>query len=496
MGPYELLAPLGAGGMAETFVAVRRGLGGFEQRVCLKRILPGRARDARFVELFMDEARLLARMRWAGIVQVYDFGEADGTYYMALELVEGIDLDELLRVEQSAGTRVPAEVTMYVAASLLSSLAYAHDLVIDGQPLHIIHRDISPSNVLLSAHGEVKLTDFGIAKAFGRTHKTQTGYTKGKPAFMSPEQVRGEPLDRRTDLFSTGIVLYQLLSGEHPFDAATDLALFNNILSGIRRPLTEFDPTLPPELVALVDALLEVDPARRPQTAGDALAYISRSVQFITGQRLLAQRVKHCADFKLSSRAPTLAATPAPTSMPPTTRDGFTKLLAPSGSLPDARAHAAKNTTGRPLHAAAEARSRKALGFAMGALIGAGILGVIVLRNPDLAREMSERSGATTPAEPRVDHKAPLATQPLTTVETTPPAALPIQDAGAMALPRARDAATSAERPVQLAAPTDAGHRAEAGHPPRSRAARQAARETGDAGAREKPWIEVTRDEF
>ena len=161
IGPYQLVRPLGVGGMAETFLAVRRGPAGFEQRVCLKRILPAHTAEPRFLELFLDEARLLAHMHSAAIVQVFDFGEADGTYYMALELVEGIDLETLLHSCAKTNTRLPTSVSLYIAAQLLSALDYAHTLEADGQPLHIVHRDISPSNVLLSKHGEVKLTARG-----------------------------------------------------------------------------------------------------------------------------------------------------------------------------------------------------------------------------------------------------------------------------------------------------------------------------------------------
>jgi eukaryotic-like serine/threonine-protein kinase len=291
VGPYELLRPLGAGGMAETFVAVRRGPARFEQRVCLKRILPGRAADPRFVELFLDEARLLAKLRNAAIVQVYDFGETAGTYYMALELVDGMDLEALLNALRSRGKRLPTALALYVAGQILSALHYADSLVIDGEPLQLVHRDISPSNVLLSVQGEVKLTDFGIAKARGRQHKTQTGHTKGKVAYMSPEQVRGEELDSRSDLFALGVVLYEMLSNVHPFDAPTDLALLNNILAGKHRQIVELLPELPSSVAELVQRLLSVDRNARPANPGDALLMVSVFDQPFALQRQLAQLV-------------------------------------------------------------------------------------------------------------------------------------------------------------------------------------------------------------
>ncbi|MET0342373.1 MAG: serine/threonine-protein kinase [Polyangiales bacterium] len=357
VGPYELLYPLGAGGMAETFVAMRRGPAGFEQRVCLKRILPNRANDPRFVELFLDEARLLARMRRANVVQVYDFGECSGTYYMALELVEGADLDALLSTHTPPHAPLPIDAAMYLAAELLAALDYAHTLSLDGQPQHIIHRDVSPSNILVSAHGEVKLTDFGIAKARGRTHKTRTGHTKGKPAYMSPEQVRGDALDQRTDLFSAGVVLYQALTGEHPFDASTDLTLLNNILAGQRRSLRAFSADIPVELVALVDALLEVQPARRPESASEALAYISSSVRSIAGREQLAARVSRYMDVCDASRTETRDLRAQVAQSPTVPHPAHATELQKTSIV----AQPAKNTTGRPLHETSERNRRRGL---------------------------------------------------------------------------------------------------------------------------------------
>jgi serine/threonine protein kinase len=287
--------------MAETFVAIRRGPARFEQRVCLKRILPGRAADPHFVELFLDEARLLAKLRNAAIVQVYDFGQSDGTYYMALELVDGMDLEALLDALRSRGKRLPTALALYIAGQILSALHYADSLVIDGEPLQLVHRDISPSNVLLSIQGEIKLTDFGIAKARGRQHKTQTGHTKGKVAYMSPEQVRGEELDSRSDLFAVGVVLYEMLSNVHPFDAPTDLALLNNILAGKYRQIAELLPDLPSTVVELMQRLLAVDRNGRPANPGDALLMVSVFDQPFALQRQLALLV---SDLRPAPREP------------------------------------------------------------------------------------------------------------------------------------------------------------------------------------------------
>ncbi|MDB4990970.1 MAG: serine/threonine protein kinase [Myxococcaceae bacterium] len=277
--------------MAQTFVAMRRGPAGFEQKVCLKRILPEYAMDTALVEQFLDEARLLAALRHANIVQVYDFGEADGSYFMALELIDGADLENIQRYLVSQKLEMPASVALHIVAETLKALHYAHHAELDGEPLHLVHRDISPSNLLLSRAGEVKLADFGIAKSTHRRHKTRAGFTKGKVAYMSPEQVRGGELDGRSDLFAVGIVLHELLTGVHPFDADTDITLLGNILSGTRPNLAALSPPLRPELVRLIDALLATDPAERPDTAVDALSLVPSLEQQFRIERQIGEIV-------------------------------------------------------------------------------------------------------------------------------------------------------------------------------------------------------------
>ncbi|MFT3925163.1 MAG: protein kinase [Myxococcales bacterium] len=289
-GPYELVRPLATGGMAETFVAVRHGPADFEQRVCLKRILPERAGEPAFVEQFLDEARLLAQLRCPGIVQVYDFGAVEGAYYMALELVEGADLERLCSASP-VGDRISSELALFIATQLLVALDYAHNASVQDQPLNIVHRDISPSNILLSSHGDVKLTDFGIAKSSHSRHKTKTGRTKGKLAYMSPEQVRGEALDGRSDLFALGVVLYELLAGTHPFEANTDLALLHNIITGTRRPLAAVVPELSTDVTTFVECLLATDAKDRHPSAEAALAALPTHGSQVVAKRVLASKV-------------------------------------------------------------------------------------------------------------------------------------------------------------------------------------------------------------
>jgi len=265
-GPFEPVRRLGAGGMAETFEAIRRGPGSFEQRVCIKRVLPAFEDDREFVEAFLREATTSAQLRHANIVQVLDFGLADGSHYLALELVEGVDLRSLTN---SQGP-LPAELVTLIAMDLASALLYAHAGDGDKRPV-VVHRDLSPSNVLVSASGEVKLVDFGIAKALGGTHRTATGVIKGKVPYLPPEYIEHATFDPRGDLFSLGVVLFELLAGQRPFDGASDFETIRRIVSGTRPALSELCPDAPAALVACIEDLLSVDPDRRTISASHLL---------------------------------------------------------------------------------------------------------------------------------------------------------------------------------------------------------------------------------
>src|SRR3954468_22915470 len=209
---YTILRKIADGGTAEIFLAKQHGAQSFEKTVVLKRIFTTFYADPQFRHMLVDEAHVAMTLNHSNIVQVLDLGEADGRYFLALELVDGWTLDRVLRRSKAAGGPAPPALSLYVTAEICRALAYAHGKKRpDGQPLGIVHRDISPHNVLLSEQGEVKLTDFGIAKAMNKREQTGTGVVKGKVAFMSPEQAMGKPIDQRSDLFSLGTVLYLLM---------------------------------------------------------------------------------------------------------------------------------------------------------------------------------------------------------------------------------------------------------------------------------------------
>ena len=272
IGRYELIARLGAGGMGEIFLARAVGSGGFEKQVVIKRILPHLAGDPDFVQRFVDEGKLVVQLRHGCIAQVLDMGEDAGATYIAMEHVDGRDLAELTRLARAGGVATPLPLLVTLLARLLEALDYAHHATDrDGRPMGIIHRDVSPSNVMISKAGEVKLLDFGIARAAERAHVTVSGAIRGKYNYMSPEQAKGGELDARSDLFSVGVVAWELLAGARPFDASSDLLTLDRVRFHDPGPLAAAAPDLPADVCAVVDKLLQKDPEARYDGAAAAL---------------------------------------------------------------------------------------------------------------------------------------------------------------------------------------------------------------------------------
>lgn len=257
-GKYRLVKKLATGGMAEVFLAKAAGPMGFEKNLVIKRILPHLAEDPRFVEMFLAEARLAALLNHPNIVQIFDFGEFEETYYLAMEFIDGPNLRTLSRRARESGLRLPPVYCAKIISQACDGLAFAHDFASPetGEPLHLIHRDVSPDNILLSRQGAVKVVDFGIAKAANQEHRTQTGMVKGKLAYMPPEQLQGQPLDRRVDVYALGVVLYELLTGHKPFDATTDVSMMQAIIFEPFVPASHRRPDLPRALSQILDRAL------------------------------------------------------------------------------------------------------------------------------------------------------------------------------------------------------------------------------------------------
>jgi serine/threonine protein kinase len=316
-GDYELLGRLGVGGMAETFVAIRRGPGGFEQRVCLKRILPTFADEADFVEMFRREARMSALLNHGQIARVLDFGIADGAHYLTLELIEGTDLRTALRHLRRRGESLDPGLTSYVAHAIASALDFAHTADEHGVAAGIIHRDVSPSNVLLSNVGEIKLADFGIAKATNVPGSIQSGALKGKVPYMAPEYALGRRCSPRSDLFSLGVLLYECLAGFRPFDGGSDIETLDRARNGRHDLLHEAAPETPTPLADAIESLLVPSPDERPPNAAAFIAMLANVPPPSMAQRDLGVLVRSIENDDAIPSAPGLASTrPAPTLRP------------------------------------------------------------------------------------------------------------------------------------------------------------------------------------
>ncbi|MDQ3368380.1 MAG: serine/threonine protein kinase [Myxococcota bacterium] len=269
IGRYQILDRVAVGGMAELFKATLTGEHGFSKLVAIKKILPHLATDRSFVEMFLDEARITAQLDHRNIVQVFELGSDADTPYIAMQYVDGLDVLGLLRECARAQIRLQPEIAALIARDVLDALDYAHNAIdVHGKPLGIVHRDISPGNVLLSWRGDVKLTDFGIARAAERRHKTEAGTLKGKYGYMSPEQVSGGELDARSDLFSIGILLAEMVMARRLFTSTNDLDILLMVRDARLDRLHKYASEFPIELRVLTSKALQRRPEDRWQTAG------------------------------------------------------------------------------------------------------------------------------------------------------------------------------------------------------------------------------------
>ncbi|PTL82907.1 serine/threonine-protein kinase [Vitiosangium sp. GDMCC 1.1324] len=284
IGRYELVTPLGTGGMAQVLVARTRGPEGLGRLVALKRILPHLASDPDIVKQFLDEARIGLRLSHANLVTFHDFGESQGAYYLVMELVRGVDFDRLLKT-----TRPSPPVTMAIVIQALHGLHAAHQARgEDGAPLQLVHRDLSPHNLMVGFDGRVKVLDFGVAKARAQRTVTLPGIVKGKPLYMSPEQARGRRLDLRSDLFSMGLILHEALTGVRAFDRGDELESMHAICDDrLSRP-----SAIPLPLWEVIEVALAKSPEQRYSSAlqmAEALAEVCPPAREVEVGRLMAQ---------------------------------------------------------------------------------------------------------------------------------------------------------------------------------------------------------------
>jgi serine/threonine-protein kinase len=287
LGRYTLTQRIGVGGMAEVFKALQDGPAGFQKTVVIKRMLPHLAQDDRFVDMFLREARVAAGLTHSNIVQIYELGQEGRHYYIAMEFVDGISLHSLARRAWRNKKAIPMELILAAVADAASGLHYANTTIDpSGEPLGLVHRDISPDNLMVNREGVTKILDFGIAKGTSSKNVTKTGDVKGKIPFMAPEQLHGMELDHRADLYALGVTFYWLLTGRRPFSGDTDLKLMQAIISAPPSPPTTINSTIPPVIEQLVMQLLAKDRDERPRS-GAVLANQLR--QHLSAERQYTQ---------------------------------------------------------------------------------------------------------------------------------------------------------------------------------------------------------------
>jgi serine/threonine protein kinase len=300
---YRITERVAAGGMAEVFRGVAESMRGFKKNVAIKRILPALTKNKKFVAMFLDEARLSLSLQHANIVQVFDIGHTEDTYFIVMEFVDGVDLKAILDWRRRIGKRVPVAHSLYVIMEICKGISYAHELTNQENdlPLGIVHRDISPPNVLMSKQGEVKVVDFGLAKATSQVEVTDPGVVKGKMSYLSPEAARGEEVDSRADIFAAGILLYEMLTGKRLFYGETDYQTVELVRNAKIPPLRPQNPQVEPELEDIVRKALAKRKEDRFQSATDlqdALAQYSYSRGLKVISRDIAELVRQCLDDK------------------------------------------------------------------------------------------------------------------------------------------------------------------------------------------------------
>jgi serine/threonine protein kinase len=298
---YRITERVAAGGMAEVFRGIAESMQGFKKNIAIKRILPNLTKNKKFVAMFLDEARLSLSLQHANIVQVFDIGHSEDTYFIVMEFVDGVDLKALTEWRRRIGRRIPIAHTLYIVMEICKGLSYAHEMLNPetGRPLGIVHRDISPPNVLISKQGEVKVVDFGLAKATSQIETTDPGVVKGKMSYLSPEAARGEEVDNRADIFAVGILLYEMLTGKRLFYGETDYQTVELVRNAKIPPLRPQNPQVEPELEDVVrKALARRTEDRYPSATDlqDALAHYSYSRGLKVISRDIAELVRQCLD--------------------------------------------------------------------------------------------------------------------------------------------------------------------------------------------------------
>src|SRR3954471_3779845 len=267
---YRVIERLAAGGMAEVFLAESAGIEGFKKQVAIKRVLPSLSEKKRFIAMFLDEARLSASLSHSNVAQVFDIGVGDNAYFIVMEYVDGADLKAVIEFMRKSGQTFPVEAACFIASKICEGLTYAHELTgTDGTALQIVHRDMSPPNVLITKHGEIKIVDFGLAKATSQLEKSEAGIIKGKFSYLSPEAAQGLDVDARTDIFAVGIILWEMLAGRRLFLGDTDFATVKLVREANIPSISRLNPDVSRDLEQIMGRALARDQGTRYHSARD-----------------------------------------------------------------------------------------------------------------------------------------------------------------------------------------------------------------------------------
>ncbi len=301
---YRITEKIDAGGMAEVYRGMAQSaVGGIKKAVAIKRILPNLTKNKKFVSMFLDEARVSMHLQHANIVGVFDIGMADTAYFIVMEYVDGANLKTIIDSSVRQGLRIPLQHVLYIIMEVCKGLSYAHQASDpeNGRELNVVHRDISPPNILISKRGEVKLVDFGLAKATSQLEDTDPGVVKGKFSYLSPEAASGLVVDARTDIFATGILLYELITGKRLFLGESDYQTVELVRQAKIPSVSAQNPQVKPQLEQIVMKALTRDPADRYQTAGDLQDAIAH---YLFGERLkvTSRDIEHLVEQCLSEK--------------------------------------------------------------------------------------------------------------------------------------------------------------------------------------------------
>ena len=451
-GQYVLVEKIATGGMAEVWKARMRGVEGFQKIVAIKKILPHLSDNQDFIEMFVDEAKLAAQLNHNNIIHIYDLGKIQSSYYIAMEYIDGFDLKTILRRGEERGHPMQVELALFIASKIAAALDYAHrKRDFDEREMGLVHRDVSPQNVLISQEGDIKLCDFGIAKAASKASHTQAGALKGKLQYMSPEQAWGRAIDRRSDIFALATVLFEMLTGRKLFAGDNELSILEQVREARVTAPSLYNDEVTPEIDKIVIKALQKDPVNRYQTAGemardlDAILYSFRPTPTSADLAIYMHRISGSDPMPVQEQEPEpfVEAPPARPSAPV-----FTPAVAAAAAAPSipiaiptpAPATVPAATAAEPWEQQSEAPKKgsagQLIGIAAAVLVAAALGGWFMLRGKgDAATPATTTATATTAAavNPATSTLVPITTPTGTTGTTATTATIDLSKVDAEA---------------------------------------------------------------